>query len=86
MSPVEGAEHFDPATADVRECGLELLALSTVYERPVVGDEAGVETLAMIGLVARMRRLLRASYRLADAGEIRDDIVGKQRSRVTDSR
>jgi hypothetical protein len=59
-----------PATADVRECGLELLALSTVYERPVVCDEAGVETLAMIGLVARMRRLLRASYRLADAGEI----------------
>jgi Family of unknown function (DUF5677) len=70
MPADERTRHFDPATATVRECGLELLALSTVYERPVVGDEAGVETLAMVGLVARMRRLLRASYRLADAGEV----------------
>jgi hypothetical protein len=29
-SPVEGAEHFDPATADVRECGLEAHALTAV--------------------------------------------------------
>lgn len=64
------ARRFDPAAATLRECGFELLALSTVYERPVVGDEAGVETLAMVGLVARMRRLLRSSYRLADAGEV----------------
>src|SRR6266508_3325218 len=70
MSADEGTRRFNPTTATVRECGLELLTLSTVYERPVVGDEAGVETLAMVGLVARMRRLLRASYPLADAGEV----------------
>jgi hypothetical protein len=64
------AGRFDAAAATVRDCGLELLAVSTVYERPVVGDEAGVETLAMVGLVARMRRLLRSAYRLADAGEV----------------
>jgi hypothetical protein len=37
-----------------------------VYERGVVRYEAGHETLAIAGLVARQRRFLRAAYLLAD--------------------
>jgi hypothetical protein len=52
-----------------RECGLRLLELSTIYERGVVRHEAGPETLGIVGLVARQRRLLRGAFMLADAGQ-----------------
>lgn len=55
-----------PAERDARECGLELLRLSRIYERGVVRYEAGHQTLAIAGLVGRQRRLLRAAYLLAD--------------------
>lgn len=50
-----------------RACGLRLLELSGIYERGVVRYEAGHETLAIAGLVARQRRLMRAAYLLADS-------------------
>jgi hypothetical protein len=52
-----------------RECGFRLLELSGIYERGVVRYEAGHETLAIAGFVARQRRLLRAAYLLADADQ-----------------
>lgn len=52
-----------------RECGLQLLDLSGIYERGVIGYEAGPQTLSIAGLVARQRRLLRAAYLLADSGQ-----------------
>jgi hypothetical protein len=57
------------AEAVARECGLRLLELSTIYERGVVRHEAGPATLAIVGLVARQRRLLRGGYLLADSGQ-----------------
>ena len=53
-----------------RDCGLALLDVSETYERRVVLDSAGPATLSMVGLVARMRRLLRSAYRLVDAGDV----------------
>jgi hypothetical protein len=58
-----------PSEELARECGLELLELSGIYERGVVRYEAGHETLAIAGLVGRQRRLLRAAYLLADVGQ-----------------
>ena len=52
-----------------RECGLRLLEISGIYERGVVGYEAGHETLSIAGLVGRQRRLLRAAYLLAGEGQ-----------------
>lgn len=52
-----------------RECGLRLLEISSTYERRVVAPEAGPATLAIVGLVARQRRFLRAAYLLADADQ-----------------
>lgn len=60
-----------PRTPDqeaARRCGFDLLDLSLIYERGVVRDEAGFGTVAIAGLVARTRRLLRATYVLADEG------------------
>src|SRR2546425_5517973 len=63
----EGARTPDEDLA--RGCGLRLLELSGIYERGVVRYEAGHETLAIAGLVARQRRLLRAAYLLADSDQ-----------------
>lgn len=52
-----------------RECGLRLLEISEIYERCVIEYGAGHATLAIVGLVARQRRLLRAAYLLADADQ-----------------
>jgi hypothetical protein len=50
-----------------REVGLNLLEISSTYERRVIRPEAGPAALAIVGLVARQRRLLRGAYLLADA-------------------
>jgi hypothetical protein len=64
------AEGARPANEELaRACGLRLLDLSGIYERGVVRYEAGHETLAIAGLVARQRRLLRAAYLLADSDQ-----------------
>lgn len=64
------ADDVRPANEELaRACGLRLLDLSGIYERGVVRYEAGHETLAIAGLVARQRRLLRAAYLLADSGQ-----------------
>jgi hypothetical protein len=59
-----GARNEQEAVA--RECGLQLLEISRIYERGVVSYEAGPQTLAIAGMVGRQRRLLRGAYLLAD--------------------
>lgn len=63
------ASALPPDEDRARACGLRLLELSGIYERGVVRYEAGHETLAIAGLVARQRRLLRAAYLLADSDQ-----------------
>lgn len=58
----------DPDRSRARACGLRLLEASRAYEDVTFEAEAGA--LAMVvALVGRARRMLRAAYRLADAGE-----------------
>lgn len=57
------------AEAVARDCGQRLLEISFTYERRVIRPEAGPVTLAIVGLVARQRRLLRGAYLLADGGQ-----------------
>jgi hypothetical protein len=57
------------AGAVARDCGLQLLEISSTYERRVIRPETGPVTLAIVGLVARQRRLLRGAYLLADADQ-----------------
>jgi hypothetical protein len=60
------AHEYTDASAAAREIGLGLLSASQSYE----GFQASSrDDLAIAGLVARARRLLRSAYRLADAGE-----------------
>ena len=50
-----------------RACGLQLLDISRSYEtRNVAGEFASVAPV--VALAARARRLLKAAYRLTDAG------------------
>jgi len=57
-----------PEEETARECGLRLIEISGIYEDGVVGYGAPHATLAIAGLVARQRRLLKAAYQLADGG------------------
>jgi Family of unknown function (DUF5677) len=51
---------------DFQACGIALLGASKAFDRLGVAPEAGRETLAILGLVGRCRRLVRAAYELAD--------------------
>ncbi len=66
MASESGPHDYTHASAEAREIGLRLLDLSRSYE----GFQASRrDELAIAGLIARARRLLRSAYRLADAGE-----------------
>lgn len=57
-----------PEQETARDCGLRLIDISNVYERGVVPYDADRKTLAIAGLVARQRQLLRSAYLLSDNG------------------
>lgn len=66
MASESGAHGYTHASVEAREIGQRLLDASRTYE----GFQAPRRNeLAIAGLVGRARRLLRAAYRLADAGE-----------------
>src|SRR5258707_8950760 len=68
--------------AQARSLGLALLDASSIYEDFVIPSYVGVfrrrrfppHRRAIIGLVGRQRRFLRAAYTLADAGQILEAI------------
>jgi Family of unknown function (DUF5677) len=60
---------YSAASAGGRQAGLDLLELTRGYEGLVVEAGLGVTNLAVLGLVARARHLLKRAYELADAGD-----------------
>lgn len=60
---------YSAASAGGRQAGLDLLELTRGYEGLVVEAGLGITNLAVLGLVARARHLLRRAYDLADAGD-----------------
>jgi hypothetical protein len=60
---------YSPISRDACAAGERLLELTRGYENLVVPHGLGVATLAILGLVARARSLLRVAYRLGDTGD-----------------
>lgn len=60
---------YSEHSRDARECGIRLLELTSPYDNLVVERGLGVFTLAVLGLVARGRHLLRSAYIAADHGD-----------------
>jgi hypothetical protein len=59
---------YSAASASGRQAGLDLLEATRGYEGIVVEPGLGVTNLAVLGLVARARHLLKRAYELAAAG------------------
>lgn len=60
---------YTAISRDARAVGERLLDLTRGYENLVVEPGRGVTTLAVLGMVARARNLLRIAHRLADTGD-----------------
>lgn len=59
----------DPLVARARRFGLELLDRSGIYDGGVIVPYGDAATLSLVALASRARRLMRAIYRLLDAGD-----------------
>jgi hypothetical protein len=60
---------YSAISREAREAGERLLELTRGYENLVVPRGLGVAPLAVLGIVARARALLRVAERLADSGD-----------------
>jgi hypothetical protein len=60
---------YSDISHDARAAGERLLALTRGYENLIVPRGLGVAPLAVLGIVARARRLLRVAHTLADTGD-----------------
>jgi len=63
------AFNYSSASADGRQCGLDLLELTLGYEELDVPQGIGATRLAALAVVARARHLLRRAYEVADSGD-----------------
>lgn len=63
------AFNYSIASADGRQCGLDLLELTRGYEELDVPHGLGTTNLAVLALVARARHLLTRAYDVADGGD-----------------
>lgn len=60
---------YSPISREARAAGVRFLDLTSGYECLVVPRGVGVTTLAVLGMVARARNLLRVTHNVADTGD-----------------
>ena len=62
--------HYSAQSRRAKECGVELLALTQGIEDLPVPAGLGVRPLAVLGLIARARHLLKTVHTTADVGDV----------------